>query len=365
MHCRLTLLLLLACGARSENMRAVEARIDLAARMKALNIRGISVAVINNFDIHWAKGYGILDDDSRRAVDTSTLFQAGSISKPVAVTGAMKLIEQGRLSLDEDVNVKLKSWKVPENEFTRDEKVTLRRIMSHSAGLTVHGFPGYEEGTAIPTIPQILDGVKPANTAAVRVNAVPGTIWRYSGGGTTILQLLLSDVSGRPFAGLLHDLVLSKAGMRHSTYEQPLPQRLRANTASGYRPDGTPVKGRYHVYPEMAAAGLWTTASDLARFIIEIAKSREGRSNKLLARESVIEMLKPQKGTSGLGFMLNEDARIFGHGGADAGFQALLFCSLDGRGFAVMANSDNGNRLGGEIQKAIAEAYNWPDFLRK
>ena len=215
----------------------------IADRMKALNIRGASVAVIHNYRIDWAKGYGVLDDETRKPVDTETLFQAGSISKPVAVTGAMRLIEQGKLALDEDVNQRLKSWKLPQNELTKTEKVTLRRTMSHSAGLTVHGFPGYEEGVPVPTVPQLLDGVKPANTAAVRVDTVPGTLGRYSGGGTTVMQLLMTDVTGEAFPALLQKLVLSKAGMRNSTYEQPIPQRLRANTASGYYGDGKPVKG--------------------------------------------------------------------------------------------------------------------------
>jgi len=298
-------------------------------------------------------------------VDTETLFQAGSISKPVAVTGAMKLIERGKLSLDEDVNVKLKSWKVPENEFTRQEKVTLRRIMSHSAGLTVHGFPGYPEGVPVPTIPEILDGLKPANTKAVRVDIVPGTLFRYAGGGTTVLQLLMTEVTGRPFAELMDDLVLSQVGMKNSTYEQPLPQRLRPNTASGYKSNGDLVKGRYHTYPEMAAAGLWTTASDLARFIIDIANSREGRSLKVLRRESVREMLKVQKWPAGLGFMLNDDATQFGHSGGDEGFQSLLHCSMDGRGFAVLVNSNNGFKFAFEIRKAIADAYGWIDFPQK
>jgi CubicO group peptidase (beta-lactamase class C family) len=298
----------------------------LAQRMKALQVRGVSIAVIHNFRIDWAKGYGILDDVSQKPVNTETLFQAGSISKPVAVTGAMRLVELGKLNLDEDVNTRLKSWKLPENEFTKTEKVTLRRTMSHSAGLTVHGFPGYEAGEPVPTVPQILDGSKPANTAAVRVDTVPGTISRYSGGGTTIMQLLMTDVTGRAFPELMHDLVLSKAGMKNSTYEQPPPERLRANTASGYRADGAPVKGKYHTYPEMAAAGLWTTASDLARFAIETGLSRQGKANNVLRQSTVEQMLTVQKEDFGLGFALDDKNGLkrFGHNGADDGFQALL-----------------------------------------
>jgi CubicO group peptidase (beta-lactamase class C family) len=367
--------------AQSGRMQAVEAgltrsvvlknrpvpHLRLEDRMKALNVRGVSIAVVDGYRIDWAKGYGIADLESGRPVTTATLFQAGSISKPVAAVAAMKLVEQGKLNLDEDVNARLKSWKVPENEFTREQKVTLRRILSHSAGLTVHGFPGYEAGTQVPSMIEILDRKPPANTAPIRVDVVPGTIWRYSGGGYTVMQLLLTEVIGRPFPVLMRDLVLNRAGMRESTYEQPLPAKLAQTAASGYRVNGEAVAGRYHTYPEMAAAGLWTTASDLARFVIEIQKSREGRSNRVLSKGTVEEMLREQKKPYGLGFGLEEVGGTiqFGHGGADEGFQAMITSTMDGKGLVVMTNSDNGGRLAREIAYAVAAAYGWPNKPRE
>jgi CubicO group peptidase (beta-lactamase class C family) len=337
----------------------------IAERMAHYNVVGVSVAVIDNYAIHWAKGYGLLAKDGKRPVTTETLFQAGSISKPVAATAALHLVEAGQLSLDDDVNRKLKSWHVPENEFTRDQKVTLRRILSHCAGLTVHGFPGYAVDERIPTLIEILDGVKPANTPAIRVDLVPGGTERYSGGGYTIMQLLLTDVAGEPFPDLLEKTVLAKIGMQHSTYQQPLHQDWAKNAASGYRPNGEPVAGKWHIYPEMAAAGLWTTASDLARFAIEIQKSREGRSNRVLSREMTTQMLTRQIDGAGLGLMLGgtDQAPRFSHGGADEGFQALMMATLDsGKGAVVMANSDNGVRLAEEIVLSIAAEYGWPDY---
>ncbi|HEY3458827.1 MAG TPA: serine hydrolase domain-containing protein [Bryobacteraceae bacterium] len=247
---------------------------SILERMKALNVRGVSIAVVNNYEIEWAKGYGFADLESKRPVEVTTLFQAGSISKPVAAVAAMKMVEKGIFALNQDINTFLKTWKLPDNEFTKDKKVTLREILSHSAGLTVHGFPGYAAGDPLPTLVQILNGEKPANTPPIRVDIVPGSIWRYSGGGYTIMQLAMTDVSGKAFPAIMRDTVLSKASMRSSTYENPLPARLSELAATGYRRDGTRVPGRYHTYPEMAAAGLWTTASDLARFGIEIQKSR-------------------------------------------------------------------------------------------
>ncbi len=323
--------------------------------MKALSVRGVSIAVINNYQIEWAKGYGFADLESKRPVELTTLFQAGSISKPVAAVAAMKLVEEGKLALDSDINTFLTSWKLPENEFTKDKKVTLREILSHSAGLTVHGFPGYAAGEVVPDLVQILNGVKPANTEPIRVDVLPGSIWRYSGGGYTIMQLAMTDVTGKSFPEIMRDTVLSKAGMRDSTYQNPLPSKLSGIAATGYRRDGTPIPGRYHTYPEMAAAGLWTTASDLARFGIEIQKSREGRSNKILKQTTVEEMLTEQKKPYGLGFALAPN--WFSHGGADEGFQASFGCSHDGKGIVIMTNSDSGGRLAQEIELGFAAAY--------
>jgi CubicO group peptidase (beta-lactamase class C family) len=374
----LLLVMPLAAAAQSvDQIRAVETglmpavvvkgrpvpRHTIEERMKALNVPGVSVAVIRDYKIEWAKGYGFADVAAKRPVTTDTLFLAGSISKPVAAAGALALVEQGKVKLDDDVNSYLKSWKVPENEFTKEQKVTLRRLLSHTAGLTVHGFPGYSAASSVPTVPQILDGAKPANTAAVRVDLLPGSVFRYSGGGYTVAQLMISEVTGVPFQDFMQRAVLAKAGMRQSTYENPLPQRLAAVAASGYNSNGDALPGRYHTYPEMAAAGLWTTASDLARFVIEIQKSREGRSNQILKQATIEEMLRPEKQGYGLGFSINErnGLKRFGHNGSDAGFQAVLSATMDGRGIVVMTNSDNGERLGFEILLAMAAAYGWPD----
>lgn len=342
-------------------------RFTLDERMKALHVRGVSVAVIQNYAIEWAKGYGMADVEAHRPVTPETLFQAGSISKPVAAVAAMKLVETGRLRLDDPVNTFLKTWKLPDNEFTKQQKVTLRRIMSHSAGITVHGFPGYAADETVPSLIQVLDGQKPANTPAIRVDIVPGARFRYSGGGYTVMQLAMIDTTGRSFPALMHDLVLSKAGMDHSTYQQPLPAGLRDAAATGYRRNGDAVPGKYHTYPEMAAAGLWTTPADLARFVIEIQKSREGRSNKILTKASVEEMLHEQMKPYGLGFGLEQvdGSSRFGHGGADEGFQALFSASMDGQGFVIMTNSDNGSALAQEIALSIAAAYHWPDKPRE
>jgi CubicO group peptidase (beta-lactamase class C family) len=336
----------------------------LAERMAALKTPGVSVAVINGGAIEWAKGYGVTETGGHTPVTPQTLFQAASLSKPVAALAALRLVEQGKLALDQDVNERLTSWKVPENEFTRTEKITLRRLLSHSAGLTVSGFPGYSADAPVPTLVQVLDGQKPANTAAIRADVVPGTLWRYAGGGYTVMQQLLIDVTSRPFPSLLADLVLQPIGMKDSTYEQPLPEARRAAAASGHLTDGGLLPGRYHTYPEMAAAGLWTTPTDLARFLIEIQQALQGRS-KLLTPAMARQMVTVQKGSYGLGLGLTGSGpwATFGHGGSNEGFKCQMTAFVEsGRGAVVMTNGDQGGRLAGEIVRAVAVEYDWPSF---
>jgi len=337
---------------------------SLSARMAEMKTPGISIAVINNGAVEWAKGYGVTETGTATPVTPWTLFQAASISKPVAALAALRLVEQGKLALDEDVNAKLKSWKVPENDFTKAEKVTLRRLLSHSAGLTVSGFGGYPADAPVPTTVQVLEGAKPANSAAVRADVVPGKIWRYSGGGFTVAQLLMSETTGQPFPALMAELVLGPLGMADSTYEQPLSEGRRGAAASGHTSDGKLLPGRYHTYPEMAAAGLWTTPTDLARFLIEIAKARRGES-AVLSKALALEMTTPQKPGYGLGLSIDGFGKIasFGHGGSNEGFKCQMTVFFDGdRGAVVMANGDLGGFVAAEVLRAVACEYGWPTF---
>ncbi len=341
------------------------APMKIADRMAHYKTPGVSVAVINNGKIEWVKAYGVVEAGGAELVTPGTRFQAASISKPVAAMGALALVEQGKLSLDEDVNAKLKSWKVPENDFTKEQKVTLRRLVTHSAGLTVHGFRGYAADESVPTLPQALDGQKPANSAAIRVDILPGSRWRYSGGGYNVMQQLMTDVAGKPFPELMRELALDKIGMKHSAYEQPLTKTGAAQAAVGHRSNGEVVKGKSHTYPEMAAAGLWTTPSDLALFAIELQKSKAGKSNKVLSQAMTNQMLTKQIENWGLGVSLGGEgaAATFSHGGANEGFRCQLFAYAEtGQGAVVMTNSDAGGALASEVLRGIAREYGWPDF---
>jgi CubicO group peptidase (beta-lactamase class C family) len=335
----------------------------LADRMAALHVPGVSIAVIHDGKIEWARGFGVTKIGGE-PVTPDALFQAASISKPVTAMAVLRLVQSGKLSLDTDVNQYLKTWKLPANSFTERAKVTVRELLTHTAGLTVHGFAGYASGAPLPTLVQVLNGEKPANSAPIRVDTEPGTIWRYSGGGYVVAQQLLQDVTGEPFPKLMKDTVLAPIGMSKSTYEQPLPRNRLAEVAMPYRGDGQPVPGGPHVYPEMAPAGLWTTPSDLARYAIEVQRSLSGVSNRVLSADTVRQMLTPGLNRQGLGPQLGGSAKhpFFTHGGANEGYRCDLVAYNDGDGVVIMTNGDNGGQVASEILRSVAREYGWPDF---
>jgi len=337
----------------------------LAERMAYYHTPGVSLAVVNGGHVEWARGFGVRERGRPEPVTERTLFQAGSISKPIFALAAMRLVQQGRLDLDEDVNRYLTSWKVPANGAWQP-RVTLRQILSHSAGLTVHGFPGYSVDEPLPSVVQVLNGEPPANTSPVVVNILPGVQSRYSGGGTTVGQLLVTDLLGKPFPALMRKLVFDPLGMADSTYAQPLPPDWAQAAAAAHPLKGRPLLGRWHVYPEMAAAGLWTTPSDLARAGIEVQRALR-IDTAFLSAKMAQAMLTPSVagGEVGLGFFLEgEGAAVrFGHGGWDEGFVAkMVFYKDRGQGAVVMLNS-NGFALLDEILRAVAHEYSWPGYL--
>ena len=354
-----TLGLLAASGRRTDDLDRF-----ISLQMARRQIPGLSLAIIQDGKIVEARAYGVVEKGGTAPVTPATLFQAGSISKSVAAAGALHLVEAGRLSLDSNVNTVLTSWKVPENGFTVGNPVTLRRILSHTAGLTVHGFPGYAVDQPAATLVQVLDGSGPANTAPIRVDTIPGTLWRYSGGGYTVMQQMIVDLTHRPFPDFMRETVLEPFGMRNSTYEQPLPPKLAATTATGHYEDRSLVKGRWHVYPEMAAAGLWTTPSDLARFAIGIQRALAGESHSVISPSMARQMLTDQKNGDGLGVFLQGSGHslFFGHNGRDEGFDALMTASAEtGQGLVLMINANDNSRMAQRIQQFIARKYHWPD----
>lgn len=330
----------------------------LLDRMAHHRVPGVSLALLDWGELVWAKGYGVVEAGGKKKVTTETIFQAASISKPVAAMVALKLVEEGSLDLDADVNEMLRSWKVPENQYTQEYKVTLRGLLSHTAGVTVSGYLGYPVDAQLPTLEQVLDGKPPATSKPVRVGHVPGTRFEYSGGGYVIVQQLIEDVSGRSLSDLAQELIFDTLGMSSSTFESRLPEAYLPRATTAHRDDGRPVPGRWHIYPEQAPASLWSTPSDLARLVIEVLKSLKGHSNKVLSAEMTRQMLTPQVSWVGLGFpILNIGGeKWFEHPGWNEGFHSLMACCLDtGRGLVYMSNGENGKILGHELMLAIPE----------
>ncbi len=338
---------------------------NILERLKFHNIPAVSIAVVSNYKIEWVKAYGIADIASNNPASIQTLFQAASISKSLNGVGAMKLVQAKKVDLNTDINTYLNSWKFPYDSGSGNKKITLANLLSHTAGLTIHGFPGYEVTDTIPSVYQVLDGKSPANTKAVRSQFAPATRVQYSGGGTTISQVLISDVSKKPYQQYMYEEVLTPLGMTSSFYDQPAPANKRALLATGYQTNGQEIKGKYHIYPEQAAAGLWTNPTDLAKYIIETQLSYQGKSSKVLSQETTRLRLTPvvnKEAALGAFIMTKGNATYFQHGGANEGFRCQYFGDLEnGNGVVVMVNSDNGAILN-EIINSVASVYGWKDF---
>jgi CubicO group peptidase (beta-lactamase class C family) len=339
---------------------------NLLERMKKYHLNGISIAVIHNYKIEWARGYGIADVAENRPVTEKTLFQAASISKSLNSLAVLRLVEEKKIDCDSDVNKYLKSWKFPYDEKSKGKKITVKELLSHTAGLTVHGFPGYEAGKPLPSIIQILNGQKPANNPIIHSFEEPGTKVNYSGGGITILQLLITDVTGMPYEDYMQKYVLNPIGMTASCYCQPPSALDSALLATAYKFDGKPVPGKYHIYPEMAAAGLWTNPTDLSRYIIEEQLALKGESQKVLSQAMTRFRLIPVMGNSALGSFIVTKAggteSYFNHSGGNEGFLSNYFGSMEGGdGVVVMINSEDWTIID-EITNSVASVYNWKNY---
>jgi CubicO group peptidase (beta-lactamase class C family) len=334
---------------------------SLEGEMRRLRVPGLSIAVIDDGRLAWAKGYGVVRPDGG-PVTTQTLFQAASISKPVAAFGAMTLVQSGKVNLSSDVNDYLRSWKLP--QALGEDQVSVLQLLSHTGGLNVSGFPGYAAGKPVPTMLQILDGSAPATTSPIRVELPPNSSWRYSGGGYTVLQQLMIDTSGQSFDTFMKSYVLAPLGMRSSNFSQPASAAVLKKAALPHDSTGKPYVGGPSTYPELAAAGMWTTPSDLARFIIGVQASTAGRS-KVLNGANARKMLTPVRNDYALGFEIagSGAATSFSHGGSNRGYQNYLFGYVDGgRGAVVMTNGDAGDEVARAVMRAIAFEYKWPSY---
>ena len=341
----------------------------IAMQMCRLNVPTVSVAMINDYKIDWARAWGVTEAGGKRPATSDTIFQAGSISKPVASMAAMRLAQDGRLNLDANVNDYLTTWKVPDTAFTHSKPVTMRELLTNSSGTPQFGSPEYDIHARIPTLVEILDGIPPAYTPAVRVEAIPGSRWEYSNGGFEIAQQVVMDVTGEAFPEFMRTTLLEPLGMTRSTFDQPLPASMQTDAARGTLADGTEIPGGWLLHPGMMAAGLWTTPSDLARFAIALIKAKRGENNSVISAATGALILTSQITQSdglgqGFGVSLSGDADLagFSKDGYNTGFTAIMICYFSGRGIVVMTNSENGMSLALEIIRAVERVYGWDSY---
>jgi CubicO group peptidase (beta-lactamase class C family) len=341
------------------SVQGEEKRAGIDEALELLNVPSASIALIDEGRIAFARAYG-------KDASPETLYQVASLSKFVAAIGAMRLVENGTLKLDEDVNERLTSWKVPGNSFDTVHKVTLRGLLSMTGGIGVPGFIGYEVGAPLPTLTQILDGAPPANSPPVTVIAVPGSAYHYSGGGYEIAEALMQDATGKPFPQLMRELVLDPMGMTDSSFDQPPDAAMATRAASGHLGDGKELPGRWHIFPEHAAASLWSTPTDLAKLLVQLAHTWQGFSSIFLHRQTLEEILTRQNGGPyGLGAVVAGDGAslVLMKRGQNIGYQGyLILYPATGQGLVVMTNSDNGSKLAEALIKRAAAAYDWPDL---
>lgn len=340
---------------------------NIIERMAELNIPGLSIAVINNYSVAWSGFYGFANVETKKKVTNQTLFQAASISKPVLALLTLHLVQEGVIDLDRDVNQYLKSWKLPENNYTNIEKVTVRRILSHTAGLSVSGFRGYAENELIPSIRQVLDGLTPSNSEPIRVMNTPGKEYSYSGGGYTVLQMVIEDVTNKPISDLAEEYVFKPAGMKNSTFLKPLPESLEKELAFAHNDKGDAIKGFQFLQHGSGCCGLITTAEDLALFAIELQRAVNEISENIINKEMAELMLTPYNSDFyGLGFSIfNYDGDVyFGHSGSnDPGYSCWLIASKnEGYGLVIMTNGIMKVSIYEEIRRAVAKEYNWSQF---
>ncbi|MEE9363553.1 MAG: serine hydrolase [Cellulophaga sp.] len=342
---------------------------SIEERMEHYGVPGVSIAVINNGKIVWAKGYGIMDKESKVPVTEQTLFQVSNIGMPVTAYGALSLVDQNKVSLNEDINSYLKSWKLPDSEFTKEKKATIKNLLSHSAGINVHSFQGYNTDLPVPTLVEVLNGTPPANSNPVMVDKVLDESFWLSAGGYTIIQQMMMDVEGKKFPEIMNELVLQPLGMNNSTFNQSLNTEQLKMAATGHLRDGSMVKGKRHTYPELASNGLWTNAEDLAKFVINIQQTLKENSNKGLSKDMTELMLTPlvknRFGLNGLGFSIsyNNDEIYFRKNGWSTGFYSEMMAHRDnGHGVVVLTNYPT-RSLVYELIRSVALVYEWDNYV--
>jgi CubicO group peptidase (beta-lactamase class C family) len=341
-------------------------RWTIEERLEHHRCPGVSVAMLRDGEIDWVDGFGKLSADGNDACGPDTVFMVASCSKPVTAVLVLQQVERGVLDLDRDVNDYLQRWQVPSNEFTAKRPVTLRRALSHTAGLTVNGWGVVPAGAPVPTELELLEGRPPSQMPAVRVDKAHDGVDRYSGGGYLIAQMLLEDVLGVSFAELAHDELFGPLGMTRTSFARPWPLELRDDAAAGHGDDGVAHPAGTLVSAEAGAGGLHSTAVDYARFLLAVRAAWLGEPGAILGLDMVrLATTRFERGAFGLGFRVVSGGRNLrlNHGGSNDGYQTETNLYLEsGDGGIVFTNATSGLFLFREVFSALAEVGEWPEF---
>lgn len=337
---------------------------SITDKMSDYQIPAVSLAIINNGEIEWSDIYKNPDFTGEQHLDSVSLFQAASLSKPVTFFAALRMHAAGEIDLDQNIQDYLKEFVLPEGKQTAENPVTFRNIFSHTSGINSGGYLGYEQGLLLPSDLDILKGGAGVNSPAIQVVMPPNETLAYSGGAYTLAELALQDLFEDEFENIMKKWILEPVGMKYSEFTQPLHDSISKQVAKAYSSSGKPIEGGWRNYPEQAAAGLWSNATDMARFLTEIYKAYHGKS-AVFSQSDIQTIISHERDGHVYGFLLNQvgDDVSITHYGGNAGYRTGMTISLkSGNGMVYLINSDNGGDLGNELLLSASQVYNWKHF---
>ena len=329
---------------------------NILDRMAFHNVKGVSIAVIQNYKTIWAKGYGLADEGEKRPVTEKTLFHAASVSKSINSMGILKLAQDQKLDLNADINQYLTSWKFPYDAVSKGKKVSTLNLLSHTAGIG-NSSPTYLATKKVATLIQDLNGVHSIME--------PGLKSQYSNFGIAITQLLITDITKKTYEQYITETVFTPLGMTNSCYSEESLKSRKPFIATGYI-DGKEIEGKRVIVSMSSAGGLWTTPSDLCSFITELQLEYQGETEKVLSKEMANKMLTPyidKSAALGVFIEAKKNTKYFSHRGSVKGFNSCYYGSLEGgNGVAIMINSGNDEQIMDEIINSVATVYDWKEF---
>ena len=371
----LVLLSQVGCGARDRVPNTITSleRADTSSysvpdAMELYGLQGLSVVVFEDYQIAWSKSWGVKDAKTREEVDLTTAFSTASISKPITATLFVLLEEKGLIDLDAPVSGYLKRWNLPKTEFSKTTAITLKHLLSHTAGTTQHGFDDFYEGDELPSLSQSLDGDIPGNDA-IEFQTEPGTTWSYSGGGYVIAQMAMEDHLGEPLAELAREHLFGPLGLKNTTMTQPHETGFPTNAAKAHNRRGRVIDTGLPITPQVAPSGMWSTPSDMTKFMIEMQNALRSSNNSVISHDVATKVTDIVTTKGHRGWSMGWERRKgyanhewFSHGGANTGTGGYIMATMEGgNGMVLFGNSDANNRepVLEELRNYILDTQGW------